>query len=137
MKIYVATKLHHAAKFRELRPTWEAKGLTIVSRWLDMEHVETNNSDVITRDDYAIFWRVDEADVKASDVVLVYSQYKTDELRGALVEAGMGIAFGKPIVLVGDNPAYGSWQYHPSVVHATTLDHARFMIENLYMEYRT
>lgn len=135
-RIYVATKLHHAAQFRKLRLAWNSIGLHIISRWLDMEHVETGATGALPDDDYKLFWLIDEADVRSCDVVLVYGEPK-DNLRGALVEAGIGIGCGKLILAVGENENFGTWQHHPQVIRIATLEHAKTMLKNLYMEYLT
>jgi hypothetical protein len=59
------------------------------------------------------FWVQDHQDVVKSDVVMVYAE-RGDVLRGAFVEAGMGIALSKTILAVGDGE-FGTWWCHPWV----------------------
>lgn len=73
-----------------------------------------------TPENAANFWKIDEADVLVSDIVLVYA-VDGDVLRGALVEAGMAIAYGVPVAVVGTSESYGTWQYHPMVKRFETL----------------
>jgi hypothetical protein len=56
--------------------------------------------------------------------VLVYAE-DGEHLRGALIEAGMAIALGKRVIVVGDHPDFGTWQHHPNVAYATDLSHAK------------
>lgn len=100
-----------------------------------MSHVEHDDPSSMTDDDYKVCWIVDQHDVASCDVLLVYAE-EGDELRGALVEAGMAIALNKMVIVVGNSPCYGTWQNHPNVIYAKDLDHAKRLIENYYMEPR-
>jgi hypothetical protein len=86
----------------------------MIARWPKL-HVEgtPDNSPALAN----LFWKQDQADVIRSDVVMVYAEPQ-DHLRGALIEAGMGIAYGKTVIVIGDHPDYGSWQYHRQVIRA-------------------
>lgn len=119
--VYLASKLAHAKKWREL--DWPEINLT--ARW---PHSHVGVPD--TADFARLFWTEDEDDVMSSDVVLVYAE-DGEHLRGALVEAGMGIALGKHVIVVGDHPDFGTWQYHPMVLRAKTLEQARSIIVGL------
>lgn len=61
------------------------------------------------------FWTLDEAEIRASDAVLLYSEMPTANFRGALVECGMALALSKAVFIVGERPEYGTWQFHPLV----------------------
>jgi nucleoside 2-deoxyribosyltransferase len=80
-----------------------------------------------------VFWQHDTEDVRECDVVLVYVE-ADDHLRGALIEAGMGIAFEKDIIVVGEHPDYGTWQFHPWVHRVKDLDSARILLRALAMD---
>lgn len=126
-KVYIASKLKYAPMFRSIRDSWKPEGIELHARWFDqVQHEET-----ATPDDFKIFWRVDEHDVKTSRAVIVYAQ-EGDELRGALIEAGIAIGNRILVILVGECASYGTWQHHPCVVRATGLDHAFEMILRLY-----
>ena|SRR5438309_255045 len=127
MKVYIASKIMYAERFRRLRTEWNAHRVEIYSRWLD-QAVHENSA---TPDDFHIFWLTDEQDVKESDAVIVYGE-TGDTLRGALVEAGIAIGAGIPVIIVGDSPSFASWQYHPKVVRADSLEHARHMLLRLF-----
>lgn len=62
--------------------------------------------------------------------MLVYAE-EGEHLRGALVEAGMAIALGKIVLVIGSHPDFGTWQHHPNVMHAADLDHARARLAEL------
>jgi hypothetical protein len=40
----------------------------------------------------------------------------------------MGIAYGKHVIVVGDHPDYGTWQYHPQVHRAKDLTEAKILL---------
>ncbi len=127
LRVYIASKLADAPLWRSLREAWPEVEFT--ARW-PVCHVGTTPD---TEGFAKIFWDHDLADVGAYDVVLVYTASRTYQLRGALVEVGMGLALGKEIVVVGNHPDYGTWQHHRNVHHASDLDEARKLLETMAM----
>lgn len=125
IKVYTASKLRHAEMWRTLH----MDGVEFTARWPRL-HVGTVPDDPR----YAkIFWVHDEEDVRASDVVLVYAELK-DKLRGALVEAGMAIALGKDVIVVGEHDDFGTWQYHPLVHKARNMKQVALLLRCLAMK---
>ncbi|MES1986659.1 MAG: hypothetical protein V4440_01270 [Pseudomonadota bacterium] len=124
IKVYIASKLHNAERFKGFREKWKAEGIDLHARWFDQAIIEQTTEP--SNEDFHIFWLVDEEDVKCSDAVIVYGE-KDDNLRGALVEAGIAIACGILVILVGDCN-FGTWQHHPLVVRAGSFEHAKVMI---------
>lgn len=109
--VYTASKVIHAPTWRSLREGWSF-ALRVTSRWIDTETFDGPGVDASVK---RAGWIVDEQDVRDSDYILVAS-LNGEDLRGALVEAGMGIALGKKIVLCGESQSFGTWQEHPLVV---------------------
>jgi len=127
LKVYTASKLSEAPLWRALADDW--KEIEIVARW-PFIHVTGSGLPSWPGDcaaHGAVFWQHDHDDVARCDVVLVYGK-GDGTLRGALVEAGMGIALGKYVIVVGSDPSYGTWQFHPSVARVRTLDEARSLM---------
>jgi hypothetical protein len=112
MKVYIASKLAHAERWRKVRDAWAPDHL-ITSRWIDMTHTFSMSDDA---DQMRACWEGNVQDVKAADVVMVYGR-PGEMLRGALVEAGIGIGLGKLVLLVGECEQFGTWRHHPSVTH--------------------
>lgn len=128
LKVYTASKLKEGPRWRRLADEWPE--IEVVARWPFL-HVTSDGSPGWPDDCAAhgsIFWTHDYEDVARSDVVLVYAALADDVLRGALVEAGMGIAMGKTVIVVGANQGYGTWQFHPQVKRVATLDAARSLL---------
>ena len=123
LSIYFASKTDHAVQGKILSADWNEFKWTARWPWLVGKVPESSTL-------ASIFWEQDFADVAAADVVLVYAK-RTDVLRGALVEAGAGIALGKRVLLVGINESYGTWQHHPSVLTALDLQQARQILRTL------
>jgi nucleoside 2-deoxyribosyltransferase len=122
IKVYGASKLRHAPMWNDLREAWPE--ILWTARW-PYQHV----GQVPDTPDFAsLFWLHDHEDVEKADGVLVYAE-PDDVLRGALVEAGMAIALGKWVLCVGDNPGFGTWQWHPQVSRLPDLDAARALFE--------
>jgi nucleoside 2-deoxyribosyltransferase len=115
VRVYFASKLRHGGRWRTLCAS--AHQFVAYARWL--KHTSIGTPD--TPDNASTFWLEDQQDVKHADVVVVYAE-PGEHLRGALVEAGMAIAYGKPVVVVGDHPDYGTWQYHPLVHRVADFD---------------
>jgi nucleoside 2-deoxyribosyltransferase len=93
MRFYVAAKIWHAPKFRQLR---DELGFPVNARWIDLE---SDNPIVMYQKD--ILWQMCLEDVTQSDFLLLYCGDESEEQRGALVEIGMALAAGKPIYAIG------------------------------------
>jgi nucleoside 2-deoxyribosyltransferase len=126
MKVYTASKLNKKDLWIELARDWTE--IQFTARW-PVKHVGTVPDDPCFA---KVFWVHDEEDVAAADVVLVYAEPE-DKLKGALVEAGMAIATGKHVIVVGEHPDYGTWQYHPRVHRVKSLDDARLLLLTMGM----
>lgn len=117
LRIYFASKLRHAAKWRKLCA--ESSDFIAHARWLKHNTLGTADTSENARE----FWGQDEQDVRDADVVIVYAEAQ-DHLRGALVEAGIAVASGVPVIVVGDHADYGTWQYHAGVRRVGTIHQA-------------
>jgi len=127
MNIYIASKMHYAPRWRQLRHEWlQHEGIYINSRWIDMDTFENEPDHNIAK----LGWTLDEMDVHEADMLLLYAEPE-DKLRGALVEAGMMIALRRPVILVGENERFGTWRHHPLVFEFKTLEFAKKMIDHL------
>ncbi len=124
LSIYFASKLRHAAVGRKLSADWPEFDWT--ARWPTAHVGKVPDQSNFAR----IFWQHDLEDVAGSDVVMCYA-LEGDHLRGALVEVGMGLALGKAVLVIGDHPDYGTWQWHPLVHRAETLAEARVLLRAL------
>lgn len=126
IRVYIATKLHYAQRIQSLRKEWLSEGIDIHARWHNQAHLESAEYNM-TPNDFAVFWLVDEEDVKTADAVIVYGE-PGDNLRGALVEAGMAIGSNILTIVCGENDNFGTWQHHPRVLKAATLEYAKRLI---------
>ncbi len=124
IRVYMASKLKYAERFRKYRDEW-LPHIHLHARWFDQAHIEQTTQP--TPEDFHIFWLVDEEDVRDSDALILYGE-PDDKLHGALVEAGMALAFKKMVLLVGDCPSFGTWRHHPLVVEAGTFENAKTML---------
>jgi nucleoside 2-deoxyribosyltransferase len=129
IRLYTASNLRHAEKWRALCA--ESRHVQCHARWL--KHSAMGTPD--TAEHAAEFWPQDEQDVRDADAVLVYAE-DGDQLRGALVEAGIAIAAGIPVIVVGDHPDYGTWQHHPGVMRVRSLEAAMRKLEAMRPRYR-
>lgn len=112
MKIYAASRVRHAHMWQHFR----ALGAPISSTWIDEAGEGETGS-------MAELWQRIASEVKAADRLVLYALPEDFPHKGALVEVGMALAFGKPITVcapgvvcepVGMRPI-GSWALHPLV----------------------
>lgn len=114
MKIYIASKANHRAKWRSLR----SAGVPIISRWID---VDDKFSDDPTGLDYEKLWEMCVEDVRECSLLVCYVEFG-EVLKGALVELGGALLLGKPIIACGPRSAYaanGTWLHHPGIQYSS------------------
>lgn len=124
-RVYTAGKLKDADLWKRLRDQWTEVEFT--ARWPVCHVGVIPDTPTFAK----VFWEHDLEDVAAADVVLVYTPSTVDRLKGGLVEAGMGIALNKQVVVVGDHPDYGTWQFHRNVHRVKNLDEARLLLRTM------
>lgn len=90
MRFYTASKTKHASKWKALRAT----GHKVTATWID-EAGEGQTADYVELSERC------QREIASSDFVLLYCE-PGETLKGALVEAGMALALGKPVRCVGD-----------------------------------
>lgn len=130
IRVYTASKLSKAQMWRELYKQWPH--VYFHARWL--KHNEIGTPDL---QEYAgRFWLEDEEDVRYADALLLFAE-NDEHLRGALVEAGMAIAFKIPVIVVGNHPDYGTWQHHPGVQRVADFNEASALLQKLDQEKGT
>ena len=121
-KFYVCSRTHHA----DLWKTARARGAPILSTWID----EAGAGETA---DLGLLWERIEREIRAATAVVVFARADDFPLKGALVEAGMAIAAGKPIRLVLapdvelESPScrpIGSWIRHPLVHRFDSIQEA-------------
>lgn len=122
-KIYLASKLKHAERWRQLandnpRHTFTARWPYIVG-YVDDSPKNANN-----------FWEHDFNDIDFCDALIVVAD-PDDVLRGALVEVGYAIAKGKHVIVVGENDSYGTWRHSYRVRTAETIEQAFTWVNTL------
>lgn len=120
-KVYFASKLAKGPLWRGLKEP----GIFAHARWLRHNKVGTPDEAEFASE----FWLEDHEDVRDADAVVVYAE-EGEHLRGALVEAGIALALGVPVYVVGPHPDYGTWQYHPGVIRVDILRQAFELIRN-------
>lgn len=129
-KVYGASKMTHRQFWKDLRES--EPDIEWTAHWPDMECEDTP-------DLCKFFWTKDHVDIARSDFVLCYAgPGANDQLRGALIEAGIAIGLGKRVVIIDEYRytagIYGTWQYHPQVLRAESLKQALWMMKALTKE---
>lgn len=122
-RVYMASKMHHAEKWRALYS--HHPEIHVVNAWCFLEPF-VDASDANARK----FWQDDFDDIARCHAVIVYAE-PGENLRGALVEAGIGLGLDKTIIVVGDHPDYGTWQHHPSVHKSSSIEAALELVIQL------
>lgn len=124
IKIYIASKLRHAEKLKALIRNIE--GFHFNSRWLDTGNLASNAAKP------SAHWQVENFDdIQACDYIIGYVE-EGEVLKGALVEIGYGLAYGKTVILIGQHESYEPWCYFsPQVRRAKDITQAIEMIKAL------
>jgi nucleoside 2-deoxyribosyltransferase len=131
LRVYTASKITTGKLWRQLHNEWPE--VYFHARWLKHNVLETED----TIDNAGKFWQEDVEDIKSSDYLIIYAILPEEHLRGALVEAGVAIGEGIPVLIVGEHADYGTWQYHPLCQRVPTLAAARaFFREELRLRNR-
>lgn len=112
IKIYVASKLRHAALIK----SFSRDGFHLSARWLDTGNLASNAAKPVTH------WLAENFDdIQACDYVIVYAE-AGEHLRTAIGETFYAIAYGKPVFVVGEHDDYTPWcHYSPQVRRAATF----------------
>lgn len=125
IKIYIASKMCHAAKFIDLRDAYP--DLIFTARWPQYAALASEAQRPVYE------WMGNNfSDVRNGDCVVVYAE-KGEELKGALVEIGVAMAYNRPIFVVGEHRSYSKWQFNQ--IHCTrvsTLDAAMKSIRIMF-----
>ena len=114
MNVYVASKSHHGALWRQYRESWRDVGVNVISTWID-ESGPGQTSDV------SDLWLRCIAEASACDF-LVALHVEGEQWKGAYIEIGAALASGKPVFVVGHH--LGSWMNHPLVTVVSDPDDA-------------
>ncbi len=91
--IYIAGKVWHAGKFRQLR---DAFSFDICSRWIDVE-LRTDDWEENCKDE---LWEVCWEDTHAGDLMVIYCGAEDEEQRGVIMEAGQMYGQNKPVYCI-------------------------------------
>ena len=128
IRVYTASKI-------ALAPFWhqfaaECPEVFLCSRWL--KHMAIGTAD--TPENAKHFWQEDFQDVAGCDLLLCYAT-EGQTLHGALVEVGVALALGKPVMVIGEHPSYGTWQWHPGVIRVPDIAGAMQRIISVAFQY--
>lgn len=129
LRVYTAGKIPDGPMFMRLRDEWPE--IEFTARWPFQLAAGLPDEPAFAK----VFWEQDQEDVEDSNAILVYIPNQTDRARGALVEVGIAIANQIPVVLVGDHPDYGTWQYHALVHRVVDLKQARMLLKAMALDY--
>ena len=121
--IYVASRASipaRAAMWREFRK----EGVRINSTWIDEDGPGET-------DDFSQLWARIVQEIAASRALVLYAEPGDFPLKGALVEVGMALALGKPVIAclpdvqvdyAGSMRPVGSWMAHWLVTRCDNID---------------
>ena len=112
-RIYMASRVRHAAKWRALQDL----GVNIVSTWIHEDGEGQSPSK-------ANLWIRCVEEAAGADAMIFYVE-EGDPLMGAMVEGGAALASTVPVYVVKPETMYvGSWVNHPSAAIYTSIDAA-------------
>lgn len=125
IKIYTASKVKHADKWKKLRD----EGWGINATWIDRG--------VVDPEDYPSLWVDCIGEATEADICLAYIE-PGERLKGALVEIGCTLSAGGRVYLVCNqwDDSYGTWNHHPRVHMFTSLQEALDAIKRDYTGFK-
>lgn len=119
MNIYAASRASLAARPAMWRALRE-RGALIVSTWVDTVEQAL---------DGRTLWQIITADMAKAERLVLYVEPDDFPLKGALVEVGMALSQGIPVVVVApgvilaeDMAPLGSWVLHPLVTFCDSIE---------------
>lgn len=125
-KVYTASTLHYHKFWQTLAvdPDWNFVRWT--ATWPSEPLVATalEAPDTITEDQNRYAWVMNINQVKYSDFLVLYAK-PSDRLRGALIEAGVALGIGIPVLAVGV-PDDHTWMGHPAVKKFNSMVEVRY-----------
>lgn len=118
-KVYTASTLHYSKFWQTLAadPDWSFVRWT--ATW-PTEQISEDATDKENRD----AWIMNIAQIKFSDFLVLYAK-PSDRLRGALIEAGVALGTGLPVLAVGV-PDDHTWMHFPSVKRFNSMVEVRY-----------
>lgn len=122
-KVYTASKLPDRQVWLHMRedPDWDFVDFT--ATWIDDPAVGIELAGgECPPEELRASWSGNLRDVRGSDFILLYG--RNAPLRGALIECGVAIALGIPILAVALDPSH-TWSFHQSVTRFDTFREAR------------
>lgn len=132
IRVYIASKTQYAGQFLDYRAAWQREGLDLHCRWfqevLNGEAQGRSEKD-LTPEECRKIWFDDAEDIASSDFLIIYGS-ALDRLRGAFVEAGMALALGIPVIVVGATD-FGTWIHHPLCERVANFEEAKVLIKSL------
>lgn len=121
MRYYLAARFSAQAEMRDVREFLHAAGHEVTSSWIDEPTTETGPDGItpeIMNTDPDRCWRFAAADIedlRAADVVVVFTEAGPSTTGGRHVELGLAIGTRKHVVVVG--PRENIFQTLPAVRH--------------------
>ena len=114
MRVYLAAPYRRREELRGyrlelLRGSWNARTgqadenkVTVTSRWLDGDHLLTEEQAASNPDAGRPFAEDDVSDVRSADLLVLFTEAPRDAHRGGMhVEWGLAAALGKMLAIVG------------------------------------
>lgn len=129
LKLYTASTLDHAGHWRALARNWPE--IEFCASWIRQDFFSEADPEACRK-----AWLRDMHDISQCDVLMVYGQWG-EILRGALVESGVALALGKPVVVMDEHESYGTWQFHPGVIRLCSFVQARDWLRGYAYRLRT
>lgn len=135
--VYVASRASIPERGRLWRLLRE-EGARIVSSWIDEDGPGKTKC-------FIDLWDRIENEIRICDQLVLYVEADDFPLKGALVEVGMALAFGKPVLVVApgvkldpfNRKPLGSWAAHPKVFFVDGVVRAVFVRHHVVEELDT
>ena len=117
MNIFIASHSQEAA--RHLMERLNGEGYVVVARWIKNDSKFGHGIHSYTDSERAAIAEMDEADVRAADVLVLIAEAEGRTVPGGKhVETGIALALSKPVVVLGRRENIFHWHPRVAIVHS-------------------
>jgi len=128
IKVYLACPWKNKAEAKLAKAQLEEAGLEVTSRWIEL-HGDKEKDDPTNIPYFEEEAKHDVQDVFAADILILLNIQKSE---GKAVETGLALAWGKPVILVGERS--NIFHYLP-IPRVSNLNAAIKLIQQCEAEY--
>lgn len=99
IRIYIASKVIHAPKWRQLRE----HNIPVINKWIDIANTPKTTNKKVLKEWYKFLWDTCISDVNSCTHFILYNEKNDNPLQGTFIELGVALQTNKKIYAVSEN----------------------------------